>query len=92
MRLYHIAPAVFHELGEPRWWQPVPRLTASTSTMAAVQQPPKHCRRQSCSTMPISVWRWTEMVDSPDAMWMVGRLYDGDQLIYVIARARQATG
>ena len=89
---YHIAPHVFHELGadvesvgaSPDGFNINAGVgaTAPQALQAAVKRAPARISA-SRSTATATGWSWSTRS---------GKLYDGDQLLYVIAHHRKRTG
>ncbi|MDK9724340.1 MAG: phosphoglucosamine mutase [Sterolibacteriaceae bacterium MAG5] len=88
---YHVAPAVFHELGAEVVSIGVAPNGLNINEGVGATSPEALCRavREHKADLGIA------LDGDGDRLMMVdaeGRLYDGDQLIYVIARHRAATG
>jgi phosphoglucosamine mutase len=80
---YHVAPPVFHELGADVIAS-ASRPTASTSTPASARRHPSFCRTVRAHHADLGI----ALDGDGDRLIMVdsdGTIYDGDQLLYVIA-------
>ena len=89
---YHVAPDVFHELGAEVIADRLPSPTASTSTTASAR--PRR-RRWSTPCARSGADYGIALDGDADRLQMVdapGRLYNGDELLYVMAADRLARG